>query len=154
MAEEFVLSKICYDYVMIQHNVIEAFSDKVLGVRNYEADKDEFYSTDFLDSKVLLEFLDEVSSGESDITPAGYVFLNQHFDIRKVAENARKDGIALPPYNRGKTDEERIEYFLNFIKNLKPMVTALFMTESEWKHDNEHNPTLDNIDEKLLPPKL
>ena len=153
-AKELNLPIFCYDWAMVNGNSIELFRGKILGVRNYEADKTEFCLTDFSDNRILLDFLNEVSTGESDITPAGYTFLNQQLDLRKVAEGARKDGVALPPYGRGKTDEERIGYFLEFIRNLQPMETALFIAETSWGSSKDGSkPTLDNIDEKLPPPE-
>jgi hypothetical protein len=139
---------------MARDNTTESFSDKILGIRNYESDKDLFYSTDFTNSEILLDFLTEVYDGESDITPAGTVFLKQHMNLRELAENARKDGIALPPYGRGKTDEERIGHFLSFIETIQPMEISLFIAEAEWDSSKDGDkPTLDNLDEKLLPPK-
>ena len=57
--------------------IIAAFQSKILGVRNYKSDKDEFVFADFIDMRVLADFLTEVFTTESDITPAGKVFLDR-----------------------------------------------------------------------------
>lgn len=130
-----------------------SYEGKILGFRNYESDKDEFFSSDFNNAAILLGFLHEVSEHESDVTPAGISYLKYQLDLEQLAKDARECGIALPPYGRGKTDEERIGHFLTYIETLEPMETALFTAESRWIPSTDTpKPTLNNINEALLPP--
>ncbi len=62
-----------------------AFRGKILGIRNYPSAKCEFSVDDFLDFKVLEDFLQEVSTGESDVTPAGKAFLERFYGFAELA---------------------------------------------------------------------
>jgi hypothetical protein len=57
---------------------------KILGVRSYRSDKNEFSAFDFADIDVLESFLEEVWTGESDITPAGRAFLEKHYGLNNL----------------------------------------------------------------------
>jgi hypothetical protein len=70
---------------MSKPELVAAFRGKILGICNYPSDKGEFSVDDFLDLKVLEGFLQEVSTGESDITPAGKAFLERYFGFAELA---------------------------------------------------------------------
>lgn len=131
------------------------YSDKVLGVRNYEAEKDEFYAADFMNINTLYDFIWEVSEGESDFTPACVAFLGEYFDFRNLAEQFTQNGRQLPPHGGGKSEKERIKYFVNYMNNIEPMEVSLFIAESHWEEGDKKDvkPSIDSLDERLLPPK-
>lgn len=131
------------------------YSDKVLGVRNYEAEKDKFYAADFMNINTLYDFIWEVSEGESDFTPAGVAFLGEYFDFRNLAEQFTQNGRQLPPHGGGKSEKERIKYFVNYMNNIEPMEVSLFIAESHWEEGDKKDvkPSIDSLDERLLPPK-
>src|ERR1043166_2833215 len=102
-----------------------AFQNKILGVRNYKSDKKEFVVTDLLDMEVLKVFLTEVSTGESDITPAGKVFLDKCYGFEDLAaEIALDGGCAL--VRELSTQKEILEW----LKSLEPMQTITFIEEA------------------------
>lgn len=131
------------------------YGDKILGIRNYEAEKDEFYATDFINRNTLYDFMWEVSDGESDFTPAGIVFLNEYFDFQELASQFRQSGKQLPPHGEGQSEKERISKFIDYMKNVEPMETALFIAEAQWGKSNQkgNKPSIENIDDRFLPPE-
>jgi hypothetical protein len=99
---------------------------KILGVRNYRSDKKEFCVFDFADIDVLESFLEEVSTGESDITPAGKWFLEKHYGLSNLSELLHKRGIAHRFVYHGDS-AAGIEQWL---RNLEPMETMAFIEET------------------------
>jgi hypothetical protein len=80
---------------------------KILGVRNYRSDKKEFSVFDFADIDVLESFLEEVSTGESDITPAGKSFLEKHYGLNNLSELLHRRGVAHRFVHKGDSPAER-----------------------------------------------
>lgn len=136
-------------------SMFSRYDDKILGIRNYEADKDECAAIDFVNLDTLYDFIWEVSTGESDFTPAGVTFLNEYFDFTFLANEYRVNNKELPPYGEGKTEKRRIELFVDYMDSIEPMEVALFIAESQWSESNKKGvkPSLENLDNKLLPPK-
>lgn len=131
------------------------YSNKTLGIRNYEAEKDEFHLADFINRDELYDFLWEVSTGESDFTPAGIAFVKEYFDLEQLGHEYRREKKQLPPNGAGKTDAERVRKFVDYINKLEPMEGALFIAQSQYKDKSgkEDMPTLDSLNDKFLPPK-
>ena len=121
------------------------YTTKILGVRNYEAHKKEFSVDDFLDYKTLVEFLWEVDTGESDITPAGKSFIEQYFGTDNLAKELSDKGYDLPPDNI-ETNQQTIAEWL---KSLQTMQTATFIQEATGNIQKGAK-----LKEDLLPPKL
>ena len=110
---------------MDKQDIAAAFESKILGIRNYKSDKKEFVVSDLLDTDVLRDFLDEVSTGESDITPAGKVFLNKYFGFKELASRISCNGnFALREHPA--TAEE----ISKWLEELKPMETMTFIEEA------------------------
>jgi hypothetical protein len=63
----------------------DAFADKILAVRNYPSAQDEFGVEDFVEIAKLEKILDEIMSSESDLTPAGKVFLEKYYPGKNLA---------------------------------------------------------------------
>ena len=99
---------------------------KILGVRNYRSDKKEFSVFDFAEIDVLESFLEEVWTGESDITPAGKSFLEKHYGLNNLSELLHSRRSARRFLYKGDSPA-RIEEWL---KNLEPMGTMAFIEEA------------------------
>lgn len=136
-------------------NIFSRYEGKILGVRNYEAEKNEFVATDFINLDKLYDFIWEVSSGESDFTPAGIAFLNEYFDFTSLANEYRMNDKELPPHGEGRTEKKRIKLFVDYMKSIEPLEVTLFIAQSQGDGDEkkDHKPGLDNLDKRLLPPK-
>lgn len=113
-----------------QREIRKKYKGTILGIRNYHADKNEFFVKDLSQPDSLLDFLFEVAEHESDLTPAGLNFVKEYYDLTKLANEAREQGKALPPHGGGKTDDDRIRHFLNFVNKLEPMENAAFLSDS------------------------
>lgn len=130
------------------------YNGKILGIRNYEAAKDKFYTNDFINFNTLYDFIWEVSEGESDFTPAGIAFLNEYYGFQNLAERYRQSGKQLPPHGGGKSEKERINNFVKYMNSIVPMETAFFIAESQFiEGENSVKPSLDSLDDRLQPPK-
>lgn len=112
----------------IQHND----SMEVLGVRNYNSDKSEFFKTDFLNVDELRVFLNEVATGESDITQKGKDFLLK-MDIENVAEKIAVAG-GIQEENAMTKSE-----IINFVKSAQPFFTREFIVEARGEEQRERN---------------
>lgn len=130
------------------------YADKILDVRNYESDKDDFGVVDFLNMDTLYDFIWEVANGESDVTPAGLAFMRECLDMAEIARQWRTDERQLPPHGVGKNDDERIKYFLEYIDSILPMEMALLLANhrAQTSGDNSHY-TLENLRDELQPPE-
>ena len=117
---------------MRDQEIAAAFQNKILGVRLYKSDKKEFVVADFVDIDVLKVFLTEVSTGESDITPAGKMFLDKCYGFEDLAvEIALDGGCAL--VRELSTQKEILatqEEILEWLKSLEPMQTITFIEEA------------------------
>src|SRR5262245_16852403 len=110
---------------MRDQRIVVAFQEKILGVRLYKSDKKQFFVSDFLEMGVLKDFLTEVSTGESDITPAGKVFLDKYYGFDDLAADIALEGdFALT--RELSTAEEMLEW----LKNLEPLQTITFIEEA------------------------
>ena len=136
---------------------IAAYDGKILGIRNYDTDKTEFYWSDFLDVPVFVDFIMQVSTGESDITPAGAVFIESFINLRKVANEAVIYGMTLPPYDdfsdRPASVDEAINRFVRYVELIPPMETALFIaSKPDDRNGGLTRPSLKDLREEFLPP--
>lgn len=130
------------------------YNGKILGLRNYETEKDKFYTIDFINFNTLYGFIWEVSEGESDFTPAGIAFLNEYYNFQNLAEQYRQSGRQLPPHGGGKSEKERVNEFVKYMNSIAPMETTLFIADSQFiENENNVKPSLDNLDDRLQPPK-
>lgn len=139
-----------------KHNVaveVEKYANKVLGIRNYASEKEEFGVTDFLDLDVLYDFIWEVADGESDFTPAGVIFIRKCLDMHEIANEYRRRGRQLPPHGKAKNDQERITYFLEYVNAVEPMEMALILANHQAKEDGSNTGyTLADLRDELQPP--
>lgn len=111
-----------------KEQILIAFKDKILAIRNYRSEKKEFLVRDFVDQKILEEVLEEIETGESDITPAGKSFLGVYYGFDTLATIFEKPQM----------------WFLE----LKPMEVITFIEESKGNKVSEQNLRVD-----LLPPE-
>lgn len=105
--------------------ILKAFATKILGVRNYKAEKKEFYVGDFTQSDTLDLFLNEVLTGESDITPAGKAFVERYYGFAKLAMDLAERATLIEFAERTTSDELH-----TWLKNLQPMETISFIEQA------------------------
>jgi hypothetical protein len=67
--------------------LVKAYDSKILAIRLYKSSKQEFRVNDFLDPQALSIILEEITTGESDITPAGKAFLEQYYGNEELTRN-------------------------------------------------------------------
>jgi hypothetical protein len=127
----------------IKDKFISAFSTKILAIRNYKAEKTEFFTDDFLNIPDLEDFLEEIHTGESDITPAGKSFLQHYYGFDTLADLlSERDSLSL---NKEASTSEAIK---SWLENIKPMEIFAFIEESRG-HTVEGLP----LRADLLPPE-
>ena len=119
------------------------FIDKILGVRNYKSDKNEFYTYDFLRFDVLHDFLWEVDTGESDITPAGLSFIEKYFGFEELVKSFVAKGDRLPP----DSDDHSEPSQLAWLKSLEPMQTITFIEQARGNIQQGAS-----LNKRLMPP--
>ena len=112
------------------------FNEKILAVRHYASNKREFLVEDFLNPTVLLDIMDEVQTGESDITPAGKKFLEIYYSDEELKEllNSLDDDAA------------------NWVHTLVPMEMGTFIAQAKGQISTDDNEPA--LNPKLLPPDL
>ena len=123
---------------------IEKYLNKILGIRNYKSGKKDFGTTDFLDNNILADFLAEVQTGESDITPAGKSFLEVYYGFDSMSKILSKN-TAFINANKNFSDVESIKKWL---ENITPMETFFFIEKARGNLKQEQT-----LREDLLPPK-
>lgn len=140
---------------MNEDDTVARYRNKILGVRNYEADKGEFYVADFINRDELYDFLWEVSTHESDFTPAGIAFMKEYFDLEQLGYEYTQEKKQLPPSGRGETDTERVRHFIDYINKLQPMETTLVIAQSQHQDEGRKQAmsTPGRLNDTLLPPK-
>jgi hypothetical protein len=110
---------------MNKKEVATAFEGKILGIRNYKSDQQVFMVHDFQDIRMLRNILDEIFTGESDITPAGKVFLEKYHGFKELSDKISSDGeFALEGHQA--TSEE----ILRWLEELIPMEIISFIEEA------------------------
>ncbi len=112
------------------------FQNKILAVRHYASIKREFLVTDFVNKTELVDIMDEVQTGESDITPAGKKFLEVYYSDKELKEllNSLDDDAA------------------NWVHNLVPMELAIFIAQTKGQISTENREPA--LNPRLLPPEL
>lgn len=99
---------------------------ELLGYRNYRALKNNFHKSDFDNVKTLQKFLNEVLTGESDITDEGIKYLNEAgLDI--VSKNLAENGGLV------ESDLYTTEEIQDRLSKLVPHETAKFIAEARNK---------------------
>lgn len=121
------------------------FDKKILGIRNYKSDKREFNTTDFLDFKVLVDYLWELDTGECDITPAGKSFIENYYGFDELAKKLATHGYDLPPENTVTNQQT----FTAWLKSLVPMETITFIEQARGNIGESTK-----LRDDLLPPEL
>lgn len=73
--------------------IVQKYAGKLLGQRDWASPvKIEFYLEDFLDKRVLFDFISEIESYEADFTIDGYHFISDYYGVRNLAKELfRKD---------------------------------------------------------------
>lgn len=123
--------------------ITEAYKSKILAIRNYKSDKKEFLVDDFTDIGVLEKILEEIDTGESDITPAGKSFLEEYFGFDKLASILLERKIFLTSPN-----PSSLRGLVSWFETLEPMNTITFIEKSKDNISDEQS-----LREDLLPPK-
>lgn len=121
----------------------QLFKNKILAIRNYKSDKNEFTVDDFIDLKVLGKILDEIDTGESDITPAGKVFLKKYYGNKGLANKLVMQKVLTESIKGFSSDE-----LMAWLDNLVPMETISFIETSRGNIKQGQR-----LREDLLPPK-
>lgn len=122
--------------------ILRQYQGKVLGVRNYRSDKQEFKISDLTDPEILVEFIVETFTGESDITPAGKAFLEEYYDFKELAATLHENHKFLKTHGHVPLNELQ-----GRLASLIPMETSRFVEEV--KGTIQEGATLR---EDLLPP--
>lgn len=128
----------------LQEKLTIAFATKMLGIRNYAHEKNEFFVSDFLTLDELDYFLCEVVTGESDITPAGIVFLEKYYGFAELARILfEKKGMF---YGEGyfKSEDEMTEWLIDVV----PMEVVTFIETARGNIGEGAT-----LRDELLPPK-
>jgi hypothetical protein len=105
--------------------ILKAFAIKILGVRNYKAEKRKFDVGDLTQNDTLDLFLNEVLTGESDITPAGKAFIERYYGFEKLATDLAERATLMFGRERASSDE-----LYAWLKNLQPMKTISFVEQA------------------------
>ena len=122
----------------------EKYANKILGVRNYKHEQSEFFVKDFTDLDLLEPILNEMFTGESDISPAGKRFLEEYYGIGNLAEllfrreNIKEMGWSFPSI-------QEIEEHIN---NIVPMEAIMFIETARGNISDDSE-----LREDLMPPK-
>jgi hypothetical protein len=106
--------------------ILKAFAIKILGVRNYKAEKKEFYVRDLTQNETLDLFLNEVLTGESDITPAGKSFIERYYGFARLATDLAERA-TLRWFSRERATSDKL---YTWLKNLEPMKTISFIEQA------------------------
>jgi|SRR6185436_6660303 len=105
---------------------LAAFAGKILGVRNYRQAKSVFTVSDFADRATLADFLEEVRTCESDITPAGKSFLERYYGFEQAAAVISEGRPAADPLS---IQAKAVQWLIE----LEPMATSRFIGEASGK---------------------
>lgn len=130
---------------MNKESLINLFKNKILGVRNYKSNKEVFLVSDFLDEKTLDMFLDEVYSGESDLSPAGKCFIENYFGFKNLATSVSNRN----PSFLSERSPNNIVMIENWLKDLLPMQISKFVGEARGELEKDAK-----LRDELLPPDL
>ena len=72
---------------MEKKDILSKYSEKVLAIRLYKSENQKFHSNDFLRLDVLKNCLNEVITGESDLTEDGKNFLSEYYSLEELAQS-------------------------------------------------------------------
>ncbi len=111
----------------------EVIKRGILGYRNYPSDKKEFFKEDFEDTGTLQEFLDEIITGESDITELGKNVLLEMFDVSDLAQRILDNG------GLREVDVTAANQIRNIVLRQEPHVVAAFISEARQKKEGDSN---------------
>lgn len=95
---------------------------KPLAIRNYHHDKKFFDEIDFHSLPSLVLILNEVITGESDLTVDGKTFLEKHYGYRELAQKIVTHGGLIELTDGQNTDAIEIA-----LKRIRPMENRDFM---------------------------
>lgn len=125
----------------LKEDLKNRYKAKILGIRNYNHSKNEFFVSDFEDLEILEEFLDELDTGESDITPAGKKFLELFYGYKELGSVLAQRG------NLKEFTVTSPEEFDIWLSHKEPMEIMRFIETARGNIDE--NSTLR---EELMPP--
>lgn len=130
---------------LLKENIVEAFRSKILGVRNYrdKNGKQEFTVDDFAKLEDLACILDEIFTGESDITPAGKSFLEKYYGFNELAKSLFDSNLLSE-----RSATEKMEDLRGWLETLEPMETIKFIEEARGNLKGG-----EKLPEDLLPPE-
>jgi hypothetical protein len=108
------------------HEVVERYASKILGIRNYRSHQQEFHARDLIDLAVLADLLQEVQSGESDITPAGLAFLSQYYGADFLSRSLVTAGYKFY-YVSACSHEVQVNAWRDWLQTVVPMELSRFI---------------------------
>jgi hypothetical protein len=133
-----------FDYEQGQkEHVYQLYKDKILAIRNYQSDKIHFNVADFINLKILGRVLDEVDTGESDITPAGKSFIEKYYGFTGLAKILVKQNVLTEAIK-----DLSFEELISWLESLNPMFTINFIETARGNVKKGQK-----LREDLLPPK-
>lgn len=133
-----------FDYEQGQkERVYQLYKNKILAVRNYQSDKKHFTVDDFTDMKSLGIVLDEVDTGESDITPAGKSFIEKYYGFAGLAKILVTQNVLTEAIK-----DLSFQELILWLKSLEPMFTINFIETVRGNVKKGQK-----LREDLLPPK-
>lgn len=129
---------------MDKEQLRDAYKGKILAVRNYADDQQEFFVVDFEDKDQLDKVLGEVATGESDITPAGKDFLDTFygFDALAAALFAKRG------FMRAELGAQTPEGIAMWLREIEPMAARSLIENASGMIDSE-----EPLRDDLLPPR-
>lgn len=105
-----------------KEHIYQLYKNKILAIRNYKSDKKHFTVDDFIDLNILGKVLDEVDTGESDITPAGKSFIEKYYGFEGLAKILFKQNVLTEAIK-----ELSFEELISWLGSLEPMSTINFI---------------------------
>lgn len=134
----------CYAFYMSKEQIKDRYTEKILAVRNYASEQRVFGVQDFVNTTTLETVLEEVSDGESDITPAGKAFLDQYFGIENVAQMMLERGFL------DKSTADSVPLVAEWLRALEPMEVVSFVERARSEDVLQGESIV--LQEKFLPP--
>jgi hypothetical protein len=141
---DFDMGKEEFGTTQVHQKLEELFKEKILAVRNYASNQTEFRIDDFKDISKLDSILGEVSTAESDITPAGKAFIQQYYKMDELAKKLFNEGNKHLFHEIGAESSNDIKEWLLAVK---PMESVTFIEQARGKIERD-----EPLREDLLPP--
>ncbi|MES2971429.1 MAG: hypothetical protein V4702_03855 [Patescibacteria group bacterium] len=125
----------------------KSYRSKILAVRNYQADKEEFTIDDFIDQQSLIDIIIEINEAVCDITPAGKVFLKEYYGYESIAKMFVNADINLYA-PKEKLKDGKLAAYTWWLENMKPMEITMLIAEARGEVINKDT----KLKKILMPP--